>query len=146
MKTRKAMRTRCECDFCGKKNWSVGHMREHELHCTKNPNRECRVCKMIECNQKPIAELMAMLPDPTTYDYEGEIIQDDHNDGEASRLTNDSNAALKELRELCESCPGCIMAAFRQRGIPLPLVTHFSFTNEMKWLWDEINENNRDQE
>jgi len=146
MKVTKATRTRCECDYCGKKNWSIGAMKKHELHCTKNPDRECRVCQMVEGTQKPIAELMALLPDPATYETDGDVIQSDHNVSDSGRLTNDSNAALKELRELCDSCPGCIMAAFRQKGIPVPLVTDFDFSKEMKSLWNDINEERRGSE
>ena len=32
------------CDFCGKRGLSKGHMKTHELHCTLNPNRKCRLC------------------------------------------------------------------------------------------------------
>ena len=30
MKTWKITRTRCECDFCGKRNWSPARMVKHE--------------------------------------------------------------------------------------------------------------------
>jgi len=32
------------CDFCNKRGLSKGHMLNHELHCTLNPDRECRMC------------------------------------------------------------------------------------------------------
>ncbi len=33
MKVKKMTRTRCECDFCGKKNWSIGHIGEATCPC-----------------------------------------------------------------------------------------------------------------
>jgi len=136
MKCTKRMRTRCECDYCGKKNWSVGHMRKHEKHCTKNPERECRVCKMVEGEQKAIAALMAVLPEPTTLHIEGEYDSKTYIDGAEKRL----NESLPALRDLCDNCPACILAALRQKGILVPMATDFDFTNEMKSIWAEINQ------
>jgi len=139
MIVKKSMRSRCECEHCGKKNWSIGHMRNHELHCTKNPDRECRVCKMVEGEQKPIAELTALLPNLASWRDE----YDNINYAEGSRES--VNAALKALRDACDNCPACILAALRQKGIMVPLVTDFDFTKEVKSLWSEINESRRDQ-
>ena len=134
MKCVKMTRTRCTCDYCGKKNWSKWHMRNHELHCTMNPSRECRVCKMVEGEQKAIAELMALLPEPVSWEDEcGCTVY--HED-----TTKHVNAALPALRDACESCPACIMAALRQKGIPVPLATDFNFSAEMKSIWSDINE------
>ena len=139
MKCAKMTRTRCECDHCGKKNWSIGHMRKHERHCTKNPNRECRVCKMVEGEQKPIAELLALLPQPVSWEDEyGFVVF--HEDTKTN-----VNAALPGLRDACNDCPGCILAALRQKGIPVPLATDFDFSKEMKSLWSDINESRLDR-
>lgn len=43
-----------------------------------------------------------------------------------------ANKCLKWLREACDNCPACILAAIRQRGIPVPMVTDFDWTDEMK--------------
>ena len=137
MKTTKRMRTRCVCDFCGKKNWSISAMRTHELHCTKNPDRVCRVCGMVEGTQKPIAELLALLPDV-------ESIGDSRLCPAGSEQLVES--AMKGLRDACENCPACIMAALRQKGIPVPMVESFDFTKEMKSLWNDINDEKRGSE
>ncbi len=50
------------------------------------------------------------------------------------------NAALPALREATENCPACILAALRQRGIPVPSVNGFNFTEEMKSVWSDINQ------
>jgi hypothetical protein len=51
-----------QCDFCGKRNLSGGHMKAHEKHCTANPDRICRF--HAHCDdpiQPPMAELMTVL-------------------------------------------------------------------------------------
>jgi len=140
MKTTKRVRTRCECDYCGKKNWSIGAMRKHELHCTKNPDRECRVCKMVEGTQKPIAELMALLPDIELPENIAGVKCCERADMDLIE------SSMKGLRDACENCPACIMAALRQKGIPVPLVESFDFTREMKSIWNDINEAKREDE
>lgn len=118
------------CEFCGKKGYSAGHMSRHEKHCTKNPSRICRVCKMIDETQKPIADLMAALPE--ALEAEEFIIPD-------WRLA-ELDHGMDKLRQLT-ACPACIMAALRQRGIPVPAVAHkFEFSKEMKDIWAAINE------
>jgi len=134
LKTKKAIRTRCECDYCNKKNWSVGAMRHHEKHCTMNPNRECRVCKMVDSVQAPIAELMALIPDVKgTADQYGNVSY-----SEADILS--VKAALPALRDACGGCPACILSAYRQKGVHLGIVDEFDFTKEMKSIWTDINE------
>jgi hypothetical protein len=134
---------RYNCDFCGKTKYSKPAMNRHERGCTKNPNRVCHVCQIAPGRlvkdwrmQKPIAELMALLPDPKAFINpnltEDAWIQD-------GLLRDAVNAALPELRKACENCPACIMAALRQKGIPVPLATDFNFTDEMKDIWSEIN-------
>ena len=114
-------------------------MRKHELHCTKNPLRECRVCKMVAGEQKPIAELLALLPKPVSREDEYGFVVFNKD------TTENVNAALPSLRDACENCPACIIAALRQKGIPVPLATDFDFKREMGSIWNDINEY-KDQE
>lgn len=69
-------------------------MEKHELSCTMNPNRVCRMCKMAGLTQKPIAELIALLPE----------------DGCPGGPIGDEKA----IREATGGCPACLMAANRQ--------------------------------
>lgn len=39
-------RTVYYCDFCKKKSFRKSSMEKHEKHCTMNPKRECRLCKL----------------------------------------------------------------------------------------------------
>lgn len=79
------MKWRYYCDFCKK---SAGaSLVKHERHCGMNPNRECRMCPLIEEVQQPISDLMDAL----------------------------DAGGLPALRDLAADCPGCIVAAIRQR-------------------------------
>ena len=137
MRTKKV--NRYWCDFCNRAGLSAGSMRNHEKHCTCNPNRECRVCKLIDDGKDttPLADLVQMLPDPAQFKkkYDGSTLEyfDDS-------LVDAADAVFPVLRAAAGGCPACILAAIRQRGIPVPMVTKFSFTDEMKEIWNGINE------
>jgi len=97
---------------------------------------------MVESNQVPVSELVAVLPKIENY-YSGE--EDRILFTLESKLNLDVNAALSKLRDLCGSCPACILAALRQAKIPVPVATNFNFTSEMKDVWADINEANREE-
>jgi hypothetical protein len=132
----------CICDFCGKKMYSIAWMAKHEVRCTKNPNRICGVCKMMEQDQPPIEPLLAILPDPK--EFVRPICGDDFGDYPTfvnyTELANATELQLPALREAAKGCPACMMAALRQRGIPIPSLKGFNFTKMMQGIWTEINE------
>ena len=132
MKVKK--RNRYYCDYCKKSGGSKYHMEQHELHCTMNPQRQCRVCKMVDGEQKPIGELLRILPEPRiNYDDENPNIEWESYPG--------LKDAMLKLRKLTEGCPACMMAALRQKGIPVPAAKpEFDFGKEMDWLWSCIND------
>ena len=130
------------CDYCKKAGCSGWHMKNHELHCTMNPNRDCRVCDLIGAAQVPISDLIAVLPDPTLL-----LQYDTGPDGEDQGQHWEDwgvDAAIEKLREMTEHCPACIMAALRQAGIPVPLASTFRFKKEMEDVWSDINARNGD--
>lgn len=115
---------RYECEFCGKKGLSAGHMKAHEASCTANPARVCRMHVNYALPQKPMPELRAALN------------------------TNLPDCGLKALRELTDNCPMCILATIRQSGAfkwdgdpesPPPTID-FDFKAEVKSAWDTIND------
>jgi hypothetical protein len=126
------------CDFCKKAGGSAFHMKNHEKHCTLNPDRECKVCLMINDTSKPIpmSELLEILPDPSNYNKE--YSEEGHRSLYALTLV-----ALPILRDKVNNCPACIMAALRQKKIPVPMVEEFSFKEEMKSIFADINEERR---
>lgn len=137
---------RYKCDFCKKANLSAASITKHEVSCTMNPNRVCKVCRMIADNHPiqfhpaPLKQLMNLLPNPV--DYIRDDTSNDHDKPDFDKVGEDANKVLPQLRELSGDCPACIMAAIRQRGIPVPCVTEFNFSDEMKDIWNEINNAN----
>lgn len=73
------------CDFCGKGGCNGGHTKEHELHCTLNPERVCGVCQASGQKQQPINVLM-----------------------------NAYEESLEKLKDVAEGCPTCMLAGIRQ--------------------------------
>ena len=139
------------CDFCRKSGGSAGHMRRHESACTMNPNRVCRVCKMAhgdlgagEGVQSPIAQLLALLPDPAPFRYKHQ--ETNGTQYYEDELGDETNAALPELRDTTGNCPACIMAALRQKGIPVGMVSGFDFKKEIAEIWSDVNSERAGQE
>ena len=50
------------------------------------------------------------------------------------------DACLAQVRNVSNNCPACIMAAIRQSGIPVPAVSGFNFTEEMRKVWADSND------
>lgn len=128
------------CDFCGKGGCYSSNMRRHEEHCTLNPNRKCGLCEIARETPKPIAELVALLPDPKQYER--------HEPADAplhygTDLYDAINAALPELRNVTGNCPACIFAALRQSGLPLEMADGFQFKQELADFWQETNADRR---
>jgi hypothetical protein len=135
MRTKKV--NRYWCDFCNKGMLSSSGMKNHENHCTKNPNRACKVCSLIDSVTIDMTTLISILPSSIAYHA-------DYTNSELYRkLYVDTEAAMPKLREITNNCPACIMAALRQSNIPVPMVESFDFTSEMKEIFAEENENRK---
>ena len=125
------------CDYCKKSGGSAGHMKRHERGCTKNPNRECGVCGLVEGTPQPLESLIRLWQDAEEERYHA--APGKGYDFLTELLTNEANAVLPQVRDAANNCPACILASIRQAGIPVPMVTGFDWTNEMKAVWDEFN-------
>lgn len=137
MKTKKV--NRYWCDYCGKQGGSAGHMKHHEERCTKNLNRVCGMCKIIEQDQPKLSDMLAILPDPKSFKEmwgdEGQF--ETLND---TRLLAILTEVFPKLRDIAGECPACIMAALRQKGIPVPLARSlFDYTKECQSFWSDLN-------
>jgi hypothetical protein len=144
-------RWRYYCDFCKKAGNSRFHLAKHEKACTLNPKRECGHCTKRDNATTPMADMLALLPDPKTlmsifpgeeYGFEREP---DREDFDPAKIDAALGTALPALRELTENCPTCIFAAFRQKGIPLPLVNGFDYSEELKAFWSCMNDREAEQ-
>jgi len=127
------------CDYCKKAGCSGGHLKHHEERCTLNPKRICGFCKLADKQQPDLAKAMELLPDPTKYIKITEFGFTDF-DG----LNDVVKEALPKLREFVENCPACIMAALRQKGIPVPIAVDFDFKKESASAWADFNNAQRE--
>jgi hypothetical protein len=149
---RRVQRWRYYCDFCKKAGNSGGHMKKHEASCTLNPQRTCGMCAVIEADQADMTLMLALLPDPKPFES---VV---HHDADVWGGAYDENCfdsegfnaamapALKALRELTTDCPACILAALRQKGIPVPAVEGFDFKDELKEFWTCVNDAEAERE
>lgn len=129
---------RYSCEFCKKSNCSAASISKHEERCTLNPARVCGMCKMVKHPQANMPDLLALLPNPETLEipsdeaaWEGRTFTD---------INGSLAAALPLLRAKSHNCPACILAALRQKKIPVPMVTEFNYTDECKAVWAVVNE------
>lgn len=122
------------CGFCGKHNLSAASIASHEKHCTKNPDRICRMCIASGGEQLPISELSKCIDIS---------LPDEGLDRLRGRATG--------------QCPACILATLLQCGAHRPGYTlmypsvvrvmclnmqaeiPFDFKAECKSWWDEQN-------
>ena len=122
------------CDFCKKKLMVRPAMEKHEKHCTMNPNRACRMCAKIEADAAPLAELVAILPDPKDY-----MTEDEFGVSVGGTFGKDVDEAIPKLRAAADNCPMCMLAAIRQSGINRWGWANFNFKAEVDSVWSEYN-------
>ena len=125
-----------KCDFCGKKNYSAGHMKSHEKHCTMNPDRECRMCKLSEAPNNDLAELIRYMKDP-----EYAILPEDASNGsthETLKNKEELESYLEGLWEKANFCPACVLAVLRQKKIH-PNDIGFDWKKEVAHFWEDHN-------
>jgi hypothetical protein len=128
------------CDYCNKRYLSKYFASKHEKHCTLNPTRECKMCKM-----------------GSTYHYEEYV----------KRLTNLLNAEEKEVDFISEDhienfkkvwteisdelggCPACCLAVLRQTCFGLATHLEWSgiwgYKDECNKWWNEVNEERKQE-
>lgn len=132
-------RWRYYCDFCTKAGQSGYHMKNHERSCTLNPSRVCKMCGLIEGgNGADLQAMMSLLPDPALFMHMVKFCSEPVLNDDAIKLL--IAAALPAMRELCGNCPVCILAALRQKKIPVPLAEGFDYKEEMKSHFQDIND------
>lgn len=102
---KEALRLRFWCDHCKKGGCSRHHMAIHERGCTLNPRRVCGHCSELGLDPEPLEVLVAFVTLEATW----EPGEKDKND--RGFLADEH---VKELRELADRCPVCMLAALRQ--------------------------------
>ena len=112
------------CDFCKKR--SLRSLKNHEAHCTGNPDRTCRLCAAV----RDYRALMGKLP--FTKD-------DDCEFGENIGVKSD------ELMDLVGGCPACALTVLRlfmrARHAETNLFSSdFNFKKELDEWWEAKND------
>lgn len=97
-----------------------------------NPNRVCGMCKMTGRKQPSMVELLESLPDVATLTRHHEY---------GDNIAELDVETVKRLRHVADNCPACIMAALRQKKIPVCKAADFDFTKECKSIWSDFNQN-----
>ncbi len=129
---KKVKRWRYYCDYCKKSGGNGGHMKKHELSCTANPDRKCGFCYQAEVEQPKTQDMIDLVNKFVTSVSWG-------NSDECSNTLKDGvteKQVLKELRELTNNCPACILTAMRLTTTTgLFLTKSFDFQKEKKVFW-----------
>jgi hypothetical protein len=94
------------------------------------------MCNLTGNKQINIKEMLAVLPDPEAYLQAYSLSKCYLN------LEPAVEKAMPKLRELTDNCPACIMAALRQKGIPVPCAESFNFKKEAELIFYDCNKNN----
>lgn len=109
------------CDYCKKAGCAAGHMKAHESSCTMNPNRVCKMCKLMGSTQEPMDKLKSVLVAETPVQW--------------NEVNSATSASVAELRKLSSGCPACMLAALRQSNM-WASESDFDFKKESKQVVD----------
>ena len=134
----KVKRWRYYCDYCKKAGGNKAVIVKHEERCTNNPKRKCGMCTFLELDQKPISEMLNLLPEPEKYKV---FYNEDKTAYEFHLLKEAMIEPLKKLRELTDNCPACILAALRQKKIHTDFAEGFDYKKEVQKIFKEHNSN-----
>ena len=115
------------CDYCKKSGGSPYHMRNHEQHCTLNPNRHCRVC-----------DATSLRDDLEEYVQTLEINEHE----QVAHVSEDKDTEiLNNLRDKSEYCPACVLSVLRRSKI---FFNGFDYKTEMASHWATVNAERRE--
>ena len=136
MKTKRV--NRYYCDFCKKAGCRKDAIVKHELHCTANPHRKCRMCDVLDQHQPDLAMLVSLLPNPEKYRQVETMMGFDSVSFPGLSVAFES--VLPKLRDSAGECPVCILAAIRQAGLGGYLDSNsFDYKKEVAEVWKDIN-------
>lgn len=103
------------CEFCKKRSLAAHSTRAHEMHCTNNPNRKCRLSCKETGSSFNIGEIVQEFK--SRFTLEPYILEDHEGNkyGEGLKVVwTGAPITLKEVRERVDDCPNCVLAIIRQ--------------------------------
>lgn len=143
------------CDFCNKAGLSASHMIKHEKHCTMNPERECRCCKLVADSRDmnfeatPVKNLSALLiPIKTKSERLQPLYNQDRHETAwklEKEISTEIAAVVPTIREAVAGCPMCFFAAIRQSGLSPYQVDGFDLKAEMAEILQGIRDDEENQ-
>jgi len=119
-----------KCDHCGKKKYNAASMIKHEKHCTKNPDRYCRMCDIVNGAQNNLKSLIAIMPcDVIETNTIFENIQE-------KNVLNIKEilSSFEKMKEEA-NCPACILAVIRQ--LKSKVFFNFDYKEEVKQAFED---------
>jgi hypothetical protein len=127
---REEVRTLYYCDYCNKRYISKYWAKQHELHCTLNPNRICRMCDHNGTDNNI----------PKLLDEFYEMVKKDN-----------MLPRFEVIRVATGNCPNCILTILRQfskdprfKDAYEPFDTYaymeWEYQKEVKEFWRKVNE------
>lgn len=114
------------CEYCKKKSLRKDVIQKHEIYCTMNPGRRCKICEMGEFETKPLSELLEL-----TKKYNKLEVIDN---GYGYAIEVDGSLTVEEFEEIrgfVGICPCCLMAVIKQNKLHPPM-GHWKFREEME--------------
>ncbi len=117
------------CEYCGKH--SLRPLEDHELHCTLNPHRECRLCGTHD-----------IYPIIQKYKFDFDTLKKDGEYGcdGSKEMDKVMTEMMKELRNDVENCPVCILTVLSCNKWPAYGKLLFDFKKDRREYWEEQNE------
>ena len=128
------------CDFCGKRYLGKGWIIKHEKHCTKNPDRYCRLCDRLEGGQQnDIKKLIKK------YKNTFEIKETEGLDFTSIKVNwKDKPVTLDDILKET-NCPACTLAILRLVFTPFHIFEmKFNYKEALDNVWHDINNRERD--
>lgn len=98
------------CDYCKKRGLSKYGMHKHELHCTMNPDRHCRMCEGNDI-RKIVEEYKTRFKLSTS---DADINEFGVNVGEIEVEWLSEPITIDDVRKRVDGCPNCMFAIIRQ--------------------------------
>lgn len=97
------------CDYCKKKGLSS--LKNHELHCTGNPNRECKLCET-----RTIINILTKFKNRFNV-MEGWDELDEFGNIIAEITWKGKEITMNEITDSVDSCPNCVLTILRCVGL-----------------------------
>ena len=110
------------CDYCNKHG--LRSLAEHEKHCTKNPNRDCR----LECDTIDLPDLIEK--------YRKQLITVDS----LGFVDFVEMPDIKDIKADTGNCPNCTLTILRCGDLVSSFKGVFNYKEELTSWWAEVNQ------